>query len=253
MRKALVILVLSVTTIFGLGQDASFSGGDALPAEGQTPPPASGLELIVEGLERLPHEPLTMTGQLIMRLPRGVVSKSFLFEVFFEWGAEPPVAIYKIFDMKTNLLETVHATAGHTPTLKRTLPGSDEVTNPEWNERIQGTDLTWLDATVAFLWWKDPTLANKTERIKGRLCDIVDIFPPTPVPDCAKVRMWLDREVKLLMQAEEHSPAGKTNRKLWVRAVKKIRGRWMIRDMEVELRGTGHRTRLHIEDVKDVE
>ena len=260
MSQALSIFLASATVAVLLAQDGALPGGDILPipTEGHSLPPISGEALIAEGLDRLPLEPLVMTGRIIMRGPKGIISKQFRFDVFVEWGAEPPIAVYKIFDMKGNLLETVTAKAGNAlsltpPSLTRVLPGSDAESSPPWNERVQDTDVTWLDVTLGFLWWQNPTLVGKTEKVKGRLCDIVDLFPPIPVPNCAKARVWLDREVKLLMQAEEISPAGKTNRKLWVRAVKKIRDRWMVRDLEVETHGTKQRTRLHIEDVVEQE
>ena len=251
MKKIPLLFLLSSVALFAQEKPSAFD--DMLPAEGQTPPPVSGEALIEEGLSRLPLEPMTMTGRIIHRGPKGIVLKEFPFEVDVEWGAEPPIAVYKIFDTTNNLIETITAKAGFVPSLTRVLPDSDTVSYLQWNERVQGADVTWLDVTLGFLWWQNPTLVNKTEKIRGRLCDIVDIFPPTPVPNCAKIRIWLDRETKLLMQAEEHSPTGRINRRLWVRAVKKFNGRWMVRDLEVEMQGSGYRTRLHIEDVRDAE
>ena len=40
---------------------------------------------------------------------------------------------------------------------------------------------------------------------------------------------------------------------MWVRAVQKIDERWVMRDIEVETTGSGHRTRLHIDNVFSVE
>jgi predicted aldo/keto reductase-like oxidoreductase len=59
------------------------------------------------------------------------------------------------------------------------------------------------------------------------------------------------------MQATQNDEAGKETRRLWVRAVQKLEvaendERWVIKDLEVETTGSGHRTRLHFEDVKVV-
>lgn len=51
------------------------------------------------------------------------------------------------------------------------------------------------------------------------------------------------------MQAVQLDAAGRERRRLWVRAVQKIGGRWVFKDLEVETKGTGHRTRLHFDDV----
>ena len=221
--------------------------GEAIPA------PVSATELIAEALSRLPQEPLTMEGDIVMRRARGTPVRKLKFKVEIAWGATPPTAVYEIYDEEDGgkLIETVTATAGQTPTLARTLTEARTPAEPpEWNERIQGTDVTWLDATMSFLWWDNPVLSGEAS-VQGRTCDRLDLFPPVPVPDCSAVRIWLDRDVKLLLQAEEYNLKGDLNRKLWVRSVKKINGRWMVRNIEVESRGTRLRTLLHVTDVRE--
>lgn len=211
--------------------------------------PTSGEALMAECLERLPQEPLRMEGRLIMRRPKGLVSKEFKFRVDLDWGANPPLARYTLSDVKGTQIETIIARGGDQPELLRML-GADGAPgeSPQWNDRVQGSDVTWLDVTLAFLWWKSPTIVG-SETIKGRLCDIVDIIPPVAVPNCSRMRIWLDRELKLLMQAIEINESEGINRKMWVRAVKKNGQQWMVRDLEVQGSGTGHRTRLHIESL----
>jgi len=50
------------------------------------------------------------------------------------------------------------------------------------------------------------------------------------------------------MQAEQLDAQGRPIRKMWVQNVKKMDGRWMIRDMEIETLNSGHRTRLFIDE-----
>ena len=221
------------------------------------PAPTSGSALIAEGLSRLPRAPFTMSGTITMRRPRGLGESSFGYSVRIDWGAETPTAVYSILDPETDaLLETVTAlyTAHDAPPVLSRTTGPDKAPAdaPQWNDRIQKTDVTWLDVSMAFLWWRDPALAG-TQTVKGRLCDIVDLYPPTPVPGCAKMRVWMDRDVKLMLRAEEFDPDGKSNRRLWVRAVKKFDDRWMVRDIEVETAGTRMRTRVHVDDVSPAE
>lgn len=235
---------------------ANDSSPDLFWSEGSdsaTPAPVSGSALVAECLSRLPAEQFAMSGTITMRRPRGVAESTCGFSVRIHWGAPQPVAVYSIFDGKTGaLLETVTArytSADSQPTLARTVgPAETPADPPQWNDRIQNSDVTWLDVSMAFLWWRDPALAG-TQTVKGRLCDIVDLYPPMPVPDCAKMRVWMDRDVKLMLRAEEYNAEGKSNRRLWVRSVKKFDGRWMVRDIEVESAGTRMRTRVHVDDV----
>lgn len=231
---------------------AEDDGFEALPA-GVAVAPATGESLLEECLARLPLDPIAMKGWLSMRRPRGVVAKEFDFALELNWGGTPPLARYTVSEKGGAILEQVIARRADALELVRLSgPRLEPVPAPEWNDRIQGSDVTWLDVTLGFLWWKDPTLAGQAT-VKDRLCDIVEVVPPAPVPGCAKVRLFLDRELKMLLQAEEVDPQGRVTRQMWVRAVKKMGDgkRWMIRDLEVETRGSGHRTRLHVSDLVD--
>jgi hypothetical protein len=264
--RSRICLAALVGSLFGL--DAARAGArpvadaawtdEALPAtsEAVLEAPTSAEALMAESLERLPAEPITMKGRLTMRRPRGIPSKEFDFRVDANWGAEPPTVRYLVSSVRGELLEQVVARGGATSELVRAVgPQLEPSAAPAWNDRIQGSDVTWLDVSLGFLWWKNPRLAGEAT-VKGRLCDIVELEPPMPVPNCAKMRICLDRELKVLMRAEELDAQGRTTRQMWVRAVKKIKTaagaeRWMVRDIEVETRGSGHRTRLHVAEVAE--
>ena len=65
---------------------------------------------------------------------------------------------------------------------------------------------------------------------------------------CLKVRLWIDRDIRMFLQAQQVDENRAVARQMWVRSVKKMQGRWMVQDIEVEARGSGHRTRLHVTD-----
>jgi hypothetical protein len=226
-----------------------------LPVVGAPPSaaPVSGAALLAACLARLPVDPVAMTGWLSMRRPRGIVTKQLGFKVELHWGGEPPLARYTVTDRDGEVLEQVVVRRGERVELARLAgPRLEPAPTPEWNARIQGSDVTWLDVTLGFLWWNDPRLVGE-DTVKGRLCDVLEVSPPDPVPDCARVRLWLDRETSLLLKAEELDFEGRLNRQLWVRSARKMGERWMVSDLEVETRGSGHRTRLHILELSDAE
>ena len=51
------------------------------------------------------------------------------------------------------------------------------------------------------------------------------------------------------MQAVQLDALGRERRRLWIRGMQKVQGRWVFKDLEVETPGTGHRTRLHFDGV----
>ena len=63
------------------------------------------------------------------------------------------------------------------------------------------------------------------------------------------VRVWVDRKTGALMQAEELKD-GKTVRRLWGTRIKKFGERWMANVLEVETIGSGHRTKITVEELK---
>ena len=65
----------------------------------------------------------------------------------------------------------------------------------------------------------------------------------------ARVRLWIDEELRMLLQAEGLDAEGDVVRKLWIKSFKKVDDRWMIKDMEVQRYPIRHRTRLSIKEI----
>ncbi len=214
------------------------------PAEGSAAP-TSGEELLAQCAARMPAERVLLAGHLNMRKAYGVTLREFDFAVEARLGDDPPRFRYDLSDGGTNLLSVA---AVRDPERGLVLSRPDGGPAPAPSDAVLGTDLSWFDVGVDFVWWRDPRLAG-TDRLKGRTCDLLDVTPPNPSPACAKARLWIDRDQKVVMQAVQLDAAGRERRKLWIRATQKVEGRWVFKDLEVETAGTGHRTRLHFDDV----
>lgn len=111
---------------------------------------------------------------------------------------------------------------------------------------ILGTDVTWSDITLDYLWWDDFAYDSQKqgETVHGQICTVIVMKK-----DDRTVRVWVDRRTGALMQAEEES-GGKAVRRLWGRRIKKFGDRWMANEMEVETIGSGHRTKITVEELK---
>ncbi len=202
----------------------------------------------------IPTEPCLLKGTLTVRKLRGIVLAEHPFRLLMEWGANPPSAECLLLDPAgTSLVERAVLTrpAGQ-PARIRLYSGPEQKPEeaPPYSARIRGTDITWLDLTLDFLWWKNVRFDDtpRGESQNGRDCDILVASPPGPIPGCAAVRVWVDRQLKCVMQAEQVGPQGDTVRKMWVQRVKKMDNRWMIREMEIETLNSGHRTRLFVDE-----
>ena len=111
---------------------------------------------------------------------------------------------------------------------------------------ILGTDVTWSDLTLDYLWWDDVAFdaAREGESVHGQVCAVV-----TMKKGERTVRVWVDRKTGALMQAEEFA-GDRPVRRLWGTRIKKFGERWMANVLEVETVGSGHRTKITVEALK---
>ena len=124
--------------------------------------------------------------------------------------------------------------------------GSGEAVPFEKEGRILGTDVTWSDITLDYLWWDDFSFdaEREAESIHGQKCAVIVMKKGE-----RSVRVWVDRKTGSLMQAEEFA-ADRPVRRLWGTRIKKFGDRWMANVMEVETLGSGHRTKITVEELK---
>jgi hypothetical protein len=112
--------------------------------------------------------------------------------------------------------------------------------------RLLQTDVTWSDLTLDYLWWDDFSFDREREgeTVHGQKCAVILLKK-----QARTMRVWVDRKTGALMQAEELVD-GKSVRRLWGTRIKKFGARWMANVLEVETLGSGHRTKITVEEVK---
>lgn len=115
---------------------------------------------------------------------------------------------------------------------------------------IMGTDVTWSDLTLDYLWWDDVSFdaERESETVHGQKCCVIVLKSGDRL-----VRAWVDRKTGAMMQAEEVAD-GRPVRRLWGTRIKKFGDRWAPNVLEVETLGSGHRTKITVErlEVKEI-
>ena len=246
-----ILLALS-TVLAGESAVQTFSDEADEPEPTEMPAaPQSAADVLYSTLSRLPAEPVRISGSLILRKRHGIVVKEVPYAIELRWGESPARAAYSLFDGFGRPLRTLAVARYPDGRLATMVTDSDGSTNapPALTDAVEGTDITWLDITLSYLWWKDAELAEE-DTFRGALCDIVVVRPPEPIPGCASMRLWVDRKRGFLRQAEQINEKGERVRWMWVASVGKINDRWMIRNMEVKRPGTGVMTKLHVETLE---
>ena len=241
LRKAVVVAIACCGVML---TDAVFCPSQAIAAD--APPPPSAPELMRSVVAQLPREPLTIAGKLIVRRRRGVPVAGYHFELNADWGAIPPSATYRIDDNFGDPLEQL--TIFHGSQLNYKYMRGNPLENANLtglSHSIQKTDLTWADLTLAFLWWPDAKITGE-ESIRTFDCYIVEVSAPEGNQEYKTVKIWISRKNRIMLQAEGYDKDHKLLRKLWIKSCKKIDGKWMIKDMEIQKYPALQRTKLRV-------
>jgi len=127
-----------------------------------------------------------------------------------------------------------------------TIDGNPYPSSSPTSSPILGTDVTWSDLTLDYLWWDEFAFdaERESETVNGQVCAVVLMKKGNRT-----VRVWVDRKTGALMQAEEMD-GDKPVRRLWGTRIKKFGNRWMANVLEVETLGSGHRTKITVEELK---
>jgi len=254
-------VILKTTLLFGFSTWYLM----ATAVFGQVKPPTTpqvveeknltAVEILKTCTKMIPQEPLLLSGMLTVRKLRGIVLSECPYKLLLDWGAPLPTAEVLLLDKTGNTLveRAVLTRPAGQPALIKLYSGVEQtpMPAPSYAERISGTDMTWLDLTLDFLWWQKVRIDDppRGDSRNGHDCDILVACPPHPISGCSAVRVWVARQYGCVVQTEQLDPQGQALRKMWVQRIKKIDDRWMIRDMEIETLNSGHRTRLFVDTV----
>jgi hypothetical protein len=231
------------TVLAALALTVSSAPGDEAGLDGRHPDLPGLMDSVVA---QLPHEPLTISGEISVTRRRGVEVRSLRFETRLELGAEPPTARYTIRDAFGRNLSQLTCRWQGSDVSYAFVEGDplSPAPVPNLGESIHGSDVSWFDLTLSFLWWRDGRVTGD-DVVKGRSCWVAEVAAPAGHAR-GKVRVWVDKQVPMLLQAESLDEKGRRSRLLCVKSLKKIKGRWMVREMEVQQEPKEHMTHILI-------
>lgn len=202
---------------------------------------------------QLPQQPIVLKGEL--KSARGIRARTFKVQMDLNWGGNPAIARYSIRDRNNTDLEqlTVIRHKNRKPEFKYAKgdPLVDALT-PRLFQPVQGTDVSWADISLMFLWWDNPRTV-KTDTVKGRPCFVVEVPGPKDMSGAyARTVLWIDQQFHMLLKAEGYDAEGKLIRRMSVRSFKKMKEQWMIKDIDIESFPSTHKTRLRIQAIEEV-
>lgn len=209
--------------------------------------------LLADVRAQFPQEPLVVEGVLrtYPTAARGV--RRIPVQIDFALGAERPQVAYTIRDPKRAEATRFVVTRPHDAAPTYTVFDADQPrtsTKVDMTGAIAGSDVSWLDLSMAYLWWSHEEIVGR-DSIKGYDCTVVHVTPgDVEAGAYASARLWIADDVPVLLRAEGYDADGKMLRRLSVRSFKKIDGRWVIKDLDVAAGGTASRSRIQVKDVR---
>lgn len=134
--------------------------------------------------------------------------------------------------------------------------GTEKITPARFDTRVLGTDISYEDLSLRFLYWPKAAVEGEQTMILQK-CWIIRVEPASPKDSqYGSVKLWIAKNSGALMQAEAYNDAGKFVRRFKVISGQKTEeGLWILKEMRIEWVGAGQSadrtpTYLEIEGVE---
>lgn len=208
------------------------TGGVTWPALNEQPEADA---ILAEARMRLPDQAFAVQGNLLTAGFHQFPERVAAFEADIDFAGRPMVADYVLRDRFGTAVQQLTVIRPQNDQPEFIFEALTDAESPRsLNERIAGTDLTWSDLSLAFLWWRGGVTVGRA-RILGRECHVLEY--PLVARDASEgaavsARLWVDVNMLVLLQVEERNAAGERVRRVQIKDLKKIGGLWMVKNME---------------------
>ena len=204
-------------------------------------------------LDRLPRDPVTLHATLETRGSSSAQDRTVHVDVFLSYGSRPSRVVYTVRDAfgceRARLTLTREGAAAPVLRYEAGAPLA-AVPAPALTNAVEDTDVTWADLTLAFLWWPGGRTVAR-DMVKEQACYVLDVPAPAGAGGASygRVRLWIDEKFHMLLQAEGYDERGQLARRMSVRSFRKMRDKWMVKDLDVQSFPSRRRTTLRVTEI----
>jgi hypothetical protein len=119
--------------------------------------------------------------------------------------------------------------------------GTETVRPAQFDHKIRGTDVTYEDLALKFLYWPDPKMLGP-ETITTGNCWKLELHPGSERSQYSRVLLWIHQNSGALMRLEGYDAKGQLVKRFNVVSAQKIEDRWFLKEMRIETfqPGTNH-------------
>lgn len=120
-------------------------------------------------------------------------------------------------------------------TLKQDQGGKSRlVAGSQLTERVRGTDLSYEDLSLHFLYWANPKVEGE-QTVKGFPCWIILVQHLGRDSNYTSVRMWIMKEGSGLLRAEAFDARGKLEKRFEIISGQKVEDKWIPKQVRVQV------------------
>jgi hypothetical protein len=127
--------------------------------------------------------------------------------------------------------------------------GVQKITPAQFDHKIRGTDVTYEDLALKFLYWPNAKIVGQ-ENIRTRNCWKLQLRAPSRQSQYSNVLLWIDKASGALMRMEGYDWNAQLGKRFEVVSAQKIDNRWFLKQMRIEQLqpGTNHvQSRTYLE------
>ncbi|HET9375567.1 MAG TPA: outer membrane lipoprotein-sorting protein [Chthoniobacterales bacterium] len=122
-----------------------------------------------------------------------------------------------------------------TSTLKQDEGGKTHlIAGSQLTERVRGTDLSYEDLSLHFLYWANPKVEGE-KTVKGFSCWIILVQHVGRDSNYTSVRMWVTKDGNGLLRAEAFNSKGKLVKRFEVISGQKVEDKWIPKQVRVQV------------------
>ena len=111
--------------------------------------------------------------------------------------------------------------------------GVEKVTPAKFDQKVRGTDVTYEDLALKFLYWPEAEVLG-TDNIRTRNCWKLQLRAPSRQSQYARVLLWIDKAGGALMRMEGYNEEDQLWKRFEVISAQKIDNRWFLKQMRIE-------------------
>jgi hypothetical protein len=111
--------------------------------------------------------------------------------------------------------------------------GRQNLSGSKLQEPMRGTDITYEDLSLRFIYWKNAKLTGE-QRVRAITCSIVDVQPPSRNTAYSTVRLWIAKDRGALIKAEGFDWQAKLTKRFEVISGQRVEGKTIFKQIRIE-------------------